>query len=142
MPGQPPANVEYRRRKHAPFRSTLLFSVILSASKAPKELNRHSLGFWDSGEDLTRGELKLDNSSLQPDHCRMGSVAGAQFGEDVLDSPLDGLLGDRELIRDLLIGISGCDQAQHVDFCRRQRIIRRMLGDFVRGFGRKSLFQA
>jgi hypothetical protein len=72
----------------------------------------------------------------------MGSVAGAQFGKDVLDSPLDGFLGDRELIRDLLIGISGCDQAEHVDLCRRQGIIRGMLGDFVRGFGRKRLFPA
>ena len=50
----------------------------------------------------TGGELQLDDSSLQPDHGRMGSVAGAQFGKDVLDSPLDGLLGDRELVRDLL----------------------------------------
>ena len=77
---------------------------------------------------------------FKPDHGRLRSVVGAQFGKDVLDSPLDGLLGDRELIRDLLIGISGCDQAEHVDFCRRQGIIRRMLGDFVRRFGRKSLF--
>jgi hypothetical protein len=51
------------------------------------------------------------------------SVVGAQFGEDVLDSSLDGLLGDRELIGDLLIGISGCDQTENVDLCRRQGIM-------------------
>jgi hypothetical protein len=87
-------------------------------------------------------KLQLDDASLQADHRRLRSVAGAQFGKDVLDSPLDGFLGDRELIRDLLIGISGCDQAEHVDLCRRQGIIRGMLGDFVRGFGRKRLFPA
>ena len=76
----------------------------------------------------TQLRLQFDDSSLQPDHGRLRSVVGAQFGEDVLDSPLDSLLGDRELIGDLLVGVSGGDQAEHVDFCRRQGVIGRMLG--------------
>ena len=47
-------------------------------------------------------KLQLDDSSFQADHCRLRSVVGAQFGEDVLDSPLNGFLGDGELIRNLL----------------------------------------
>ena len=62
------------------------------------------------------GQLQLDNASLQANHRRLRSVVGAQFGKDVLDAPLDGLLGDRKLIGDLLVGISGCDQPQHTDF--------------------------
>ena len=69
----------------------------------------------------------------------MRSIIGAQLGKYALDSTLDGFLGDRELIRDLLVGIPSGDQAQHTDFCRGQGIIRSMLGDFVRGFGRKRL---
>jgi hypothetical protein len=83
-------------------------------------------------------ELQLDDSSLQSDHGRLRSVVGAQFGKDILDSLFDGFLGDRELIRDLLIGISGCDQAEHFDLCRCQGIIRGMLSDFVRGFGERA----
>jgi hypothetical protein len=116
-----------------------IFRCSESASEAQKEAYPHSLGSWYLRTGVEPARLQLDDSSLQADHGRLRSIVGAQFGEDVLDSPLDGFLGDLELIRDLLIGISGCDQAEHIDFCRRQRIIRRMLGDFVRGFGRKSL---
>ena len=63
---------------------------------------------WTTGSLV--GPLHLDNTSFQANHRSVRSIAGAQFGEDVLDSPLDGLLCDRELIGDLLIGISGCDQ--------------------------------
>ena len=84
-------------------------------------------------------KLQPDDSPLQPDHRGVRSIIGAQLGKDGLDSTLDGFLGDLELIRDLLVGIAGRDQAQHIDFCRRQGVIRRMLGDFVRGFGRKRL---
>jgi hypothetical protein len=52
------------------------------------------------------GQLELDNASLQANHRRLSSVASAQFGEDVLNSPLYGFFGDRELIGNLLIGIS------------------------------------
>ena len=37
MPGQPPANVEYRRRKERTFRSTLLFSAVLKPYGKPKK---------------------------------------------------------------------------------------------------------
>ena len=112
MPGQPPANVEYRRRKERTFPQYIaIFGCSESVSEAQKELDLHSLEFWDSGDKVTWGELKFDDPSLQPDHGCLGSVAGAQFRKDILDSPLDGLLSDRELIGDLFVGIARCDQA-------------------------------
>src|SRR5271166_1116150 len=37
VPGQPPANVEYRRRKDAPFRTTLPVSAFLKAHRKPHQ---------------------------------------------------------------------------------------------------------
>src|SRR5271157_1632657 len=37
VPGQPPANVEYRRRKEHTFRTTLLFSAVLKAHRKSKK---------------------------------------------------------------------------------------------------------
>jgi hypothetical protein len=37
VPGQPPANVEYRRRNGAPFRTTLPVSYVLKAERNPKK---------------------------------------------------------------------------------------------------------
>src|SRR5215469_4160439 len=37
VPGQPPANVEYRRRKGAPFRTTLPVSAFLEAHRNPNQ---------------------------------------------------------------------------------------------------------
>jgi len=54
VPGQPPANVEYRRRKERTFRTTLLFSAVLRAHRKPnKRRIIYSLEFWDMG----KGEL-------------------------------------------------------------------------------------
>jgi len=61
-------------------------------------------------------ELQLDDSSLQTDHCGVGSIVSAQFRKNALDSTLDGLFRDGELIRNLLVRIPGCDQSQHSDF--------------------------
>ena len=139
VPGQPPANVEYRRRNTHPSRSLLVCDIREANRNPKKSCNRHSL----ESVDLRRarqggGELQLDDSSLQSDHRGVGSIVGAQFRKDVLDSTLDGFLGDRELIRNLLVRIAGRDQSQHGDFRRRQGIIGRMLGDFVRGLWRKA----
>ena len=94
------------------------------------------------GRVSSRWELQLDDPSLQSDHCGVGSIVGAQFRKDVLDSTLDGFLRDGELIRNLLVRIPGCDQSQHGDFCGCQGVIRRMLGDFVRGLRGKGLLSA
>ena len=37
VPGQPPANDEYRRRKEAPFRTTLPVSALLKTSRNPNQ---------------------------------------------------------------------------------------------------------
>jgi hypothetical protein len=62
--------------------------------------------------------LEFDDSALQPYHGGVGSVVGAQFGEDVLDSAFDGFFRDRELIGNLFVGISGGNQTQDGDFPR------------------------
>ena len=67
--------------------------------------------FYALGTSKQPVELQLDDSSFQADRCGVGSIMGSQLRKDGLDSTLDGFLGDLELIRDLLIGISGCDQA-------------------------------
>src|ERR1700688_3462727 len=42
-------------------------------------------------------KLKLNDSALHADHRGVGSVVGAQFGEDVPDLTLDSFFADREL---------------------------------------------
>lgn len=112
VPGQPPANVEYRCRKYASLRSLLVWNIVETNRNPKKSCDGHSLEFFMRlGRVSSRWKLQLDDSSFQADRCGVGSIIGAQFGKDGLDSTLDGLLGDLELIRDLLIGISGCDQA-------------------------------
>ena len=70
MPGQPPANDEYKRRKYAPFRSTLLVSAVLKANRKPKKsLDRHPLEFWDPGDfggSGRKGKLANRYSSMIP----------------------------------------------------------------------------
>ena len=75
-------------------------------------------------------ELEVDDSTLHTDHRGVGSVVGAQLRKDVLDSALDGLLADRELIGNLLVGIAGGNQPQDVDFPRGQCLIGGMFGKF------------
>ena len=105
-------------------------SAVLNAIERPKRAKSSLFRVSDLGRWETSWNLQLDDPSLQTDHRRLGSVVGAQLGKNVLDSPLDRLLGDRQLIRNLLIGISGCDQPQHVDLCGREGIVGCMLGDF------------
>ena len=69
----------------------------------------------------------------------MCSIVGAQFRKDAFDSTLDGFLRDRELSRNLLVGIPGRDQSQYKDFCRRQSVVSSMLHDFVRDLWRQGL---
>ena len=64
MPGQPPANVEYRRRKNAPF-WTLLECDVVKANRNPKKRqDRHSLEFCYAS--ATRGLAGGNYSSMIP----------------------------------------------------------------------------
>ena len=74
------------------------------------------------------GELRFDDSALQPDHRGVGSVVGAQFGEDVPDLTLDGLFADRELSRNYLVGIARGNQIKDADFRRGQSVIGGVFG--------------
>jgi hypothetical protein len=119
VPGQPPAKVEYKRRNTHPFVRTRVSHC--DVRRYPKESrNRHSFGFgMQAGEVVGRRGLQFDDSSLQADHRGVGSIVGAQFGKNALDSAFDRFLGDRKLIRNLLVCISCRDQSQNIDFRRR-----------------------
>ena len=79
--------------------------------------------------------LGLDDSALHPDHRGVGSIVRPQFGEDVLDSSLDGFFRDPELRRNLFVGVPGRDQTEDLDFSRSQGLICGVLGKLVRGLG-------
>ncbi len=100
-PGQPWPNVENRRR----IRTLVELRRGPNATESPKR----AVG------SLFR-VLQFDDSALQPYHGGVGSVVGAQFGEDVLDSAFDGFFGDGELISNLFVGIPGGNQTQDTDF--------------------------
>ena len=76
-------------------------------------------------------KLQLDDPSLQPDHCGVRSIIGAQFRKNAFDPAFDGFLRDRKVICNLLVGVPGCNQSQHQDFCRGQGVIGCMFGNFV-----------
>jgi hypothetical protein len=59
VPGQPPANVEYRRRKDAPFRTTLLFSAVLKSHRSPKRVKSSLFRVWGFGPASDLEETKV-----------------------------------------------------------------------------------
>jgi hypothetical protein len=61
-------------------------------------------------------KLKLDDSALDADHGGVGSVVGAQFGEDIPDVALDGFFANRKLRGNPFVGIPFGNQAQDADF--------------------------
>jgi len=69
----------------------------------------------------------------------MRPVVGPEFGKNVGDVVFDRCLSDRELVRDLLIGIACTDQAKHIDFTRTQLIVGGVFGQLPGTFGRISL---
>jgi hypothetical protein len=69
------------------------------------------------------GELKLNNSALQTDHGGMGSVVGAQFGEDVPDLALDGVFSDRQLNRNLFVTLRAISFSC-LSFCATSDVVR------------------
>ena len=60
----------------------------------------------------------------------VGSVA-PNLERMQFDSALDRVLRDRELICNLLVGITLRDQSQYQDFRGRQPVVRRVLRDLV-----------
>src|SRR5882724_3361981 len=67
--------------------------------------------------------LQLDDAALEPDHRGVGAVLGAELRQDVAHLALDGFLAERELLGDFLVGVALCDEAQHPDLRRGQRIV-------------------
>ena len=99
-------------------------------TESPKRLARITL----------LSELKFEDSALQTYHRGVGSVVGAQFGEDVSDLAFDGFFTDRKLRCNLLIGIPFGNQAQDAHFCWGQRVIGGMLRKLKGHLWRNRLF--
>jgi hypothetical protein len=78
MPGKPWANVEKSRLK-----IHLKYEIPVADWKP------------QTGDKVTlSSDLEFDDSPFEPDHCGVGSVVGAQLGEDVLDTAFDSFFGD------------------------------------------------
>ena len=60
------------------------------------------------------------------------AVVGVGLREDVADMDMDGALAEGEQVRDLTVGVSGCDLAKHFDLANRQSC--RVCGFGIRGF--------
>ena len=107
MPAEPWANVENSRRTTS--ETTRCAAPAASPERVAPSALSSGLEFYDP--------------TPQSDHRGVGAVVGVQFGEDAFDSSLHGFFGDRELIRDLLVGKPFGDQTEDADFGRGQRVI-------------------
>src|SRR3984957_10940379 len=83
--------------------------------------------------------LYLDDSALESDHRRVGTVIGVQFGEDIPDLAFDCFFADRQMRRYLFVGISFGNQAEDADFRRTERVIGGMLGKLICSINGKRL---
>src|SRR4051794_19691664 len=63
---------------------------------------------------------RIDETGADGDDGCLGAVGNPELGQHVTDVCLDGLLGDVELARDLLVRKAAADQHQHVAFARSQ----------------------
>jgi len=84
--------------------------VELAARRSPTQ-HKPSCGLAVGCAVTLLSELQFDDPSLHADHGAVGPIIGSQLGKDGLHSTLDGFIGDRELIGNLLVGIPACDQA-------------------------------
>lgn len=66
----------------------------------------------------------------------MGPIVRAQLRENAPDVALDGSFPNRQLVGDLLIAAASSNQTKHVNFARAQLIVRSMLSQLRRNFGR------
>ena len=74
---------------------------------------------------------KLDNAALHADCDGVCPIVRTEFRQDVLDASLDGLLGDGELMANLLVGVPASNQSQDVYFRFGQSIVSGMFREFV-----------
>ena len=84
-PGQPSGKVENRRCKAHP-------SLMLRNSRQRSTPSKGAFRLLLSKDVVP---LQIDDSALQGDRDRMGSVVCSQFGEDVFDMAFHGYLGQQ-----------------------------------------------
>src|SRR5215204_2447852 len=68
------------------------------------------------------GALKLDDAPFQADHRRVRPVVGVQLRQNALDTSLDGVLSNAELIRNAFVSVPCRDETQDNDFRRCQGV--------------------
>ena len=78
-----------------------------------------------------RTGLEFDDPTLRGHRDRVGPVGDVQLQENGLEMRLDGLLGQPEVMGDLLVGLSHRDEAQHCHLAFGQRVIGDVRRDFA-----------
>ena len=67
--------------------------------------------------------LQFDYAAPDADHGGVSAVVGAQLRQNVLDPAFNRVFSDGKAIGDLLIGVSGGNKLQDVDFPLREGIV-------------------
>ena len=101
VPGQPLGNTEKRRCKRTSY-SVLSGLECTALTTYSKRLN----GVLHL---ILSGDLKLDNSSLQPNRDGVGPVVSAKLGKNVRDVAFHACFSDRQLAGNLFVRISTGD---------------------------------
>jgi len=86
---------------------------------------------------LSRQEvLHVEETTLEGDHDRVGTITGVEFRENALEMPLDGVLGDAKMFSDDLVGTATGNTTERFQLAAGERIVGNMLshfyGDFLR----------
>ena len=108
MPGQPPANMEYKRRK-APLFIAVVSYFVVSPHRPQKRGHHHSLGSPFRLGTKRQSNLEFYDASLQSDDRSVRPIIGSEFGENRLDPALYSFFGDGKLVRNLFVRVSGRD---------------------------------
>src|SRR5580700_4873952 len=85
------------------------------------------------------GGLQFYDSAFQRNRHGMSSVVSAQFGQDVLNMPLDGFFGDPKMVGHYFVCLSGRDQSEHFYFTRGQGLIGGVFRNLPGNFRRDTL---
>ena len=75
--------------------------------------------------------LEFEDPALRGHRDGVGPIGDVQLQENGLEMRLDGLLGQPELMGDLLVGLSHRDEAQHCHLAFGQRVIGDVRRDFA-----------
>jgi hypothetical protein len=78
--------------------------------------------------------LHVEETTLEGDHDRVGTITGVEFRENALEMPLDGVLGDAEMFSDDLVGTATGNTTECFQLSAGERIVGNVLGHFYGDF--------